>query len=231
MAWYLYCMITDILNEAEQNKLFLINGINSAVFGVKQGVALQVVDSLWKGIRHQVLDIRRIINEPSRLLFDAAKVGNFDLLAEFVKSYPCLIWELDNKRRNKDDGNNILHLAAKLSPADRLELVSGAAFQMKFELLWFEEVRKIALPSYVNMKNSNGETPRELFTKEHASLRKNAESWMKRTSNYCMVVSTLIATGVFSAAFSIPGGINDDTGVPNYLGKRSFMIFAISDVI
>lgn len=87
------------------------------------------------------------------------------------------------------------------------------------------------LPSYVNMKNKKGQTPHELFTKEHAALRREAESWMKRTANSCMVVSTLIATGVFSAAFSIPGGNNDNSGTPNYLGKRSFNIFAISDAI
>jgi hypothetical protein len=34
--------------------------------------------------------------------------------------------------------NNMLHLAAKLAPQDQLELVSGAAFQMCVELLWFE---------------------------------------------------------------------------------------------
>jgi len=37
-----------------------------------------------------------------------------------------------------DDGNTLLHLAAKLAPRDQLELVSGAAFQMCLELLWFE---------------------------------------------------------------------------------------------
>ncbi|XP_028807339.1 ankyrin repeat-containing protein ITN1-like [Neltuma alba] len=234
--------------------------------GMKNGVALQLVHSLWLGILKLVnseQDIRKIINEPSRLLFDATKVGNFDFLAELLRSYPDLVWELDSQKRSiihiavsrrhpnifnlirdisankdiilsyvdNDDGNNILHLAAKLAPADRLELVSGAAFQMKFELLWFEEVRKVVLPSYVNMENSNGETPRELFTKEHTSLRNHAESWMKRTANSCMVVSTLIATGVFSAAFSIPGGINDSSGTPNYLWKPSFMIFAVSDAI
>ncbi|KAG8368358.1 hypothetical protein BUALT_Bualt15G0037200 [Buddleja alternifolia] len=35
------------------------------------------------------------------------------------------------------DGNNILHLAGKLAPPRRLKVVSGAAFQMERELLWF----------------------------------------------------------------------------------------------
>ena len=44
-----------------------------------------------------------------------------------------------------------------------------------------------------------------------------------------MVVSALITTVVFAAAFTLPGGIDDHTGVPNYLGSTWFMIFVLSD--
>ncbi|RYR13559.1 hypothetical protein Ahy_B04g070487 isoform F [Arachis hypogaea] len=37
-----------------------------------------------------------------------------------------------------DEGNNLLHCAAKLPPPNRLNLVSGAALQMMLELSWFE---------------------------------------------------------------------------------------------
>jgi len=37
-----------------------------------------------------------------------------------------------------EDKNTLLHLAAKLAPPGQLELVSGAAFQMCMEMLWFE---------------------------------------------------------------------------------------------
>ncbi|KAK7345139.1 hypothetical protein VNO77_15624 [Canavalia gladiata] len=128
-----------------------------------------------------------------------------------------------------DNDNNLLHCAAKLALPDRLNIVSGAALQMMLELSWFEEVKKIMLPCYLEMKNSDGITPHQLFTKQHEELRNKGESWMKRTANSCMVVSTLIATGVFSAAFSVPGGNNDDKGAPNYLKKPSFLVFALSD--
>lgn len=36
------------------------------------------------------------------------------------------------------EGNNILHLAGKLAPPDRLNVVSGSALQMQRELLWFQ---------------------------------------------------------------------------------------------
>ncbi|KAI4332611.1 hypothetical protein L6164_017506 [Bauhinia variegata] len=141
---------------------------------------------------------------------------------------------------DKKNENNLLHLAAKLAPSKQLEAVSGAAFQMSLELLWFEvfpsnsldlyfEVKKIMLPSDIDKKNSKGLTPRELFTMQHADLRRNAESWMKGTAKSCMLISTVIATGVFAAAIGIPGGDNDNDGSPNYLKKSAFLIFALSD--
>ena len=83
--------------------------------------------------------------------------------------------------------------------------------------------------SSTEWKNSKNLTPRELFTKEHRNLLRKAERWMNSTANSCMLVSTVIATGVFSALFSLPGGIADDDGMPHYLKKPIFMVFVISD--
>lgn len=147
----------------------------------------------------------------------------FNLIHEIRSLKDCINGFLD------DGENNLLHSAAMLAPPDRLNIVSGAALQMMLELSWFEEVKKNMQPHMIEMKNSEGMTPRELFTKEHAELLKKGESWMKQTANSCMVVSTLIATGVFSAAFSLPGGNNDNTESPNYLDKPAFLVFALSD--
>ncbi|KAJ7969325.1 Ankyrin repeat-containing protein [Quillaja saponaria] len=152
--------------------------------------------------------------------------GIFNLIHELGSIKEIIVAFVDH-----DEKNNLLHLAAKLAPIDQLNLVSGAALQMQLELLWFEEVKKIMLPSFIDMKNSKGITPRELFTIEHKELLSNAESWMKNTANSCMVVSTLITTGVFSAAFSIPGGSNDKDGTPNYLQNPVFLLFAVSDAM
>nr|KAJ0223510.1 hypothetical protein LSAT_V11C200065020 [Lactuca sativa] len=35
-------------------------------------------------------------------------------------------------------GNNLLHLAARLAPSTKLNLISGAALQIQRELLWFK---------------------------------------------------------------------------------------------
>ncbi|KAL2340239.1 hypothetical protein Fmac_008179 [Flemingia macrophylla] len=53
---------------------------------------------------------------------------------------------------------------------------------------------------------------------------------MKRTAQFSMVVSTVIATRVFAAAIKlIPSGTNDEKNKPNYLDKTSFSVFALSD--
>ena len=110
--------------------------------------------------------IRRVISHPSQITLEAAEVGNVEFLAELLRFYPDLIWEIDIKNRSiihiavlnrhasifnliheigdsiktfeDDEGNNLLHCAAKLAPPTQLNLVSGAAFQMMHELLWFE---------------------------------------------------------------------------------------------
>ncbi|KAI5311414.1 PREDICTED: ankyrin [Prunus dulcis] len=106
----------------------------------------------------------------------------------------------------KDDKkNNILHLAAKLAPLHQLNTISGPALQMQRELLWFEEVKKVVPPFYIEMKNSEGKTPRNIFTEEHEALLQNGESWMKSIANSCTLLSTLIAISVFATAITLPG--------------------------
>ncbi|XP_020424711.1 ankyrin repeat-containing protein At5g02620 isoform X2 [Prunus persica] len=131
-----------------------------------------------------------------------------------------------------ESGGTILHLAAKLAPLPQLSSVSCPALQMQRELQWFKVVEKLVHPYYKDNLNKKGETARELFTKEHKELAQRGEKWLKDTSNSCMLVATLIATVVFAAAFTVPGG-NDNDGSPNLLRKNSstFMVFVVSDAI
>ncbi|TQD85413.1 hypothetical protein C1H46_029043 [Malus baccata] len=131
-----------------------------------------------------------------------------------------------------ESGGSILHLAAKLAPLPQLSSTSGAALQMQRELQWFKEVEKLVHPYYKESRNQNGESARELFTKEHKLLAESGEKWLKDTSNSCMLVSTLVATVVFVAAFTVPGG-NDNEGAPIFLQKKSviFLVFVVSDTV
>lgn len=98
-------------------------------------------------------------------------------------------------------------------------------------------MEKIVLPSQLEAKCNDPNpnvprlTPRELFTKKHKILRKDAEEWMKSTANSCMLVATLISTVVFAAAFTVPGGSDENTGTPIFQKKFWFALFVISDAI
>lgn len=131
--------------------------------------------------------------------------------------------------KDPDNNHNLLHLAGKLAPVDQLNRVSGAALQMQRELLWFKEVEKTVHPLSKQMRDKNGRTPRMLFTEEHRALVKEGEDWMKSTASSCMLVATLITTVMFAAIFTVPGGTDNNSGVPILLKSNAFTTFAIAD--
>ncbi|KAK3220203.1 hypothetical protein Dsin_014173 [Dipteronia sinensis] len=129
------------------------------------------------------------------------------------------------------ESNTTLLMAGKLAPAFKLFSVSGAALQMQRELQWFKEVENITFPNLREWKNMEDETAKDVFRKEHKELAEQGEKWMKDTADSCMLVSTLIATVLFAAAFTIPGGIINDKGIPIFLRTNTFTLFAISDTL
>ncbi|WCJ41368.1 Ankyrin repeat family protein [Euphorbia peplus] len=125
-------------------------------------------------------------------------------------------------------GNNMLHLAGKLAPSNK---ISGAALQMQRELQWFKEVEKIVPPSFKKKINKDGKIPRMVFTEEHGDLLEKGEKWMKDTASSCAMVAAFMVTFMFAAAFTAPGGNNGDRGIPILLNQTSFLIFMISDAL
>ncbi|CAI9291945.1 unnamed protein product [Lactuca saligna] len=149
----------------------------------------------------------------------------YNLLYE-IGSMKDLITPIKDK-----NGNNMLHLVAKSAKPKRFQNVSGVALQMQRELLWFKEVERMIPPNYRQRKNTQGETPHDLFTKKHETLVTKGEDWMKNTAAQCMVVATLIATIVFAAAFTLPGGYNQNSGIPFFRQKPTLIIFVIADAV
>ncbi|KAJ0942202.1 putative ankyrin repeat-containing domain, PGG domain, ankyrin repeat-containing domain superfamily [Helianthus annuus] len=125
--------------------------------------------------------------------------------------------------------NTIVHLAGKLAPSFVLERTAGAALQLQRELLWFEEVKKLVLPFKLREQNKYNETPAMVFTKEHLDLMKEGEIWMKTTAESCSITAALIVTIVFAAAITVPGGSNQESGLPLFKEKTAFTIFAVSN--
>ncbi|CAL9014026.1 unnamed protein product [Prunus brigantina] len=139
---------------------------------------------------------------------------------------PDLLVTIDQLR------NTLLHAAASLSPVAQLNHIQGAALQMQRELQWFKEIEKLVPPKILEVVNvTDGITARDLFTKNHKELAKEGETSMKEIATSCTVVGALIITIMFTAAFTLPGGNNGNTGMPLFLDKKLFMVFIVSDAL
>ncbi|KAJ9559404.1 hypothetical protein OSB04_014018 [Centaurea solstitialis] len=167
---------------------------------------------------------------PFKMLFVAAEMGNTRFLIELIRGYPDVAFKVNN------DNQTIFNIAvshrheAGMKAASPLKDVSGAAFQMQRELLWFEEVKsKVPLHSR-EKENKAGHTPRQLFIESHQNMVSDGEKWMKDTASQCMVVAALITTVVFAAAFTFPGGY-DENGLPIFLKDGPFIGFIIFDAV
>jgi len=86
-------------------------------------------------------------------------------------------------------------------------------------------------PKCKEAKNSEDKKPRELFTESHKELVKAGEKWAKDTAGSFTLVATLITTIMFAAAFTVPGGNNQDSGIPLFLHDNTFNVFIIADAI
>ncbi|KAL3747111.1 hypothetical protein ACJRO7_015964 [Eucalyptus globulus] len=129
------------------------------------------------------------------------------------------------------DSTNMLLAAAEYQPnLGPVTNVSGVAFQIQREVQWYKAVESWAIPSTREFFK-RGITYWNLFKENHRKLLENGEKWVKDTANSCMIVSTLVATILFAAAFTVPGGNDNNTGVPLLLGQDSLLVFTISDVL
>ena len=54
---------------------------------------------------------------------------------------------------------------------------------------------------------------------------------MKDTASSCTVVGSLIVTIMFAAAFTVPGGNDQNKGFPIFLNEKLFMVFIVSDAL
>ncbi|KAI3706225.1 hypothetical protein L6452_23822 [Arctium lappa] len=178
-----------------------------------------------------------IVTYPGIIWYD---VGGFYLFLAAIKQRQERVYNLVHQmsghkvfaatQLDGEENENALHIAAKLAPPHRLNVVTGAALQMQRELQWFQEVEKFIEPSYKEALNKNGKTPRMVFTDAHKELLVEGQQWMKDTASSCTVVAALIVTMAFAAAFTVPGG-NKDDGKPLFLDNGTFMLFIVSDAI
>lgn len=74
-----------------------------------QTLAHQVVEIIWNHVVNELstCQLNKLIETPSRLVHDAARVGNAEFLIILIRSYPDLVWMVDNKNKS------IFHVAVE----------------------------------------------------------------------------------------------------------------------
>ncbi|ESR41044.1 hypothetical protein CICLE_v10025204mg [Citrus x clementina] len=219
----LSCVCREISTQGESQ--FEKVGIKKVVFiAVKHGI----VEFITEIMKHYP-DIIWCYDDYNRHIFSYATLQRQEKIFNLIYTMGA---KKNSVATNWDKAhNNILHQAAFLAPSSQLDRVSGAALQMQRELQWFKEVESIVQPKYKEMVNLHYKTPRALFSDQHKKLVEQGEKWMKETAESCTVVAALIATIMFSAAFTVPGGYDEYTGIPLYLHRNSFMVFIVADAM
>ncbi|XP_020539332.1 uncharacterized protein LOC105645175 isoform X2 [Jatropha curcas] len=223
-AQELLCCICDQLSTLHKSEFEQLGVIRAIFKAVKHGIVEIIVE-----MTRQYPDIIWCEDENERGIFLYATLQRQEKIFS-------LIYKMGAKKNSMATSwdkfhNNILHQAAFLAPSSRLDLVSGAALQMQRELQWYKEVERIAQPKYKEMHNKQHKTPGTLFTESHKKLVDEGEKWMKDTAESSTVVAALIATIMFSAIFTAPGGYDQYSGLPLYLYQDLFMVFIVSDAM
>nr|XP_028965168.1 uncharacterized protein LOC103449025 [Malus domestica] len=76
-----------------------------------------------------------------------------------------------------------------------------------------------------------GSDTEELFNYQHNGLLRSAQEWVKETAQSCSTVAVLVSTVVFAAAYAIPGGTSDQSGLPLFRDDPLFLFFTCMDVV
>ncbi|GKV38859.1 hypothetical protein SLEP1_g46719 [Rubroshorea leprosula] len=217
---YLVILITEL----DQSK-----AVEATFQAIQNGIP-DIVKEIIKANANNVLLCNKDPEDPSRNIFACAIAHRQEEVAHLLyksQKEKNMLFAID------EDGNNILHLAAKLAPNYQSGYIYAAALQLQSELRWFKSVKEIVPVAYKEGKNKDNETPSEVFVREHKDLLKEAEEWVKKTAESSTVVGALIITIMFAVALTVPGGNDQITGFPVLLHKTPtpFMIFMVSDAI
>ncbi|KAI6677512.1 hypothetical protein NL676_038308 [Syzygium grande] len=210
------CRPTKVLPTAEVNEKY--RPLFEAVVKGDWKAAEKILDEDREAMTAKVMTI----GETSTTLLDvAAMVGQDQLVENLVKRLPS-------------EYNFIIFMSAVYHAARRGRIRMAKAFfilpkvledrsdpsSKSFKLLEDPSTRKWSWTTYW-----------EVFVEQRQDLLKEVGQWMKNTSSTCSIVATIIIMVAFTAAFTIPGGNDGSTGIPIFLKKCSFMVFAVADAL
>ncbi|XP_040992638.1 ankyrin repeat-containing protein ITN1-like [Juglans microcarpa x Juglans regia] len=222
-----YEMFMSSISEMN-DQIGIESGVAQAIFSAVKAGNVNLVDFIFGKIAKEKRELLYRVRDGKRrnILMSAVQHRQaeiFGMICRLKEATATLLPTRDNH------GNNILHVAGTLTEFS--PLLEGAALKMQTEVQWFKEVESLCNPMFSNERNYAGLSPEQVFMHTHKELMKEGEQWMKETASSCTVIGALIMTIMFAAAFTIPGGNNQDTGFPIFLNRKLFKIFIITDSV
>ncbi|XP_061367934.1 uncharacterized protein LOC133310954 [Gastrolobium bilobum] len=191
----------------------------------------------------------------------AAKMGVTEMVEKILTTFPVAIHDVNHDNKNvvllaienrqprvynlltkknlvkerafhqiDNQGNSALHLAATCRE-HRPWRVPGAAMQMQWEYKWYKLVKNSMPPNFYARYNNKGQTAKQVFLNTHGQVVKEGRKWLEKTSESCSVIAALVASVAFTTATSIPGGNDENTGMPLLGGQVDFNVFAVASLV
>ncbi|XP_028763248.1 ankyrin repeat-containing protein ITN1-like [Neltuma alba] len=189
-------------------------------------------------------------------LFLAVKEGNVEFVVKISKANPEILLRVDNSYQNifyhAIEHRQARVLTLSMGFTSRMPLLVAKmkmeilccmrqlhrlltpfliALQMQRELQWFKEVERIMPPSFRVLQNNGGMTAEESFRQNHRELMKQGEKWIKATASSYSLVGILIVTITFAVVFTLPGGNDQNSGLPLFVKQPSFNVFILSTIV
>ncbi|KAL6332629.1 hypothetical protein AAG906_009949 [Vitis piasezkii] len=130
-----------------------------------------------------------------------------------------------------NEGNSLLHMVGKKKKSQVREKMQNPALQLRTEFVLFKKVKKACQVHVAKPLNKENKTAEELFATRNEQLHKEAKEWLMRTTENCTLLSVFIATVAFAAAYTVPGGPDQNTGIPILNCKPFFVVFILADLI
>ncbi|CAI9117741.1 OLC1v1019206C2 [Oldenlandia corymbosa var. corymbosa] len=211
------------------------------------------------GKKHGTIPGTKKVTKETPLLL-AAKMGITEMVKMILDIFPVAMQDLDANEKNvlllavenrqtevyqlllnmklpefvlyqvDDEGNSAIHLAAKFQKHQPWR-IPGAALQMQWEIKWYKHVKRTMMPQCFIQYNKKGETANEIFRKTHVTLVKDGSEWLIKTSESCSLVAALIATVAFATSSTVPGGVDQNSGLPIFENQPAFLVFSIASVV
>ncbi|XP_030969542.1 uncharacterized protein LOC115989803 isoform X2 [Quercus lobata] len=201
-----------------------LGGITPLFLATKSGcieIVREILEIYPQAVEH-------IDNDGRTILHVAIKYRQLEVFKHVLGMEVAMRWLV---RRLDNGGNSILHMVGKKRKDYVPEKLRGPALELQEELLWFERVKSVTKAHFIDHRNKEKLTAEGLFAKSNTELRNAARDWLKHTAEGCSIVAVLIATVAFAAAYTIPGGPNQNTGVPVLLNDSFFVVFTATDVL